>query len=75
MTGVQTCALPILDTDMEDHAVDTLRYLCMTKPITPREIKKPLTIEESAKKQLEIQRLIDNIKKENELLTKKKKQI
>ena len=27
-----------IDTDLEDHAVDTLRYLCMSRPIT-RELK------------------------------------
>jgi hypothetical protein len=62
-----------LNTEMEDHAVDTLRYLCMTKPIVPAEIKKPMTIEESVKKELEIKKLIDNIKKENEFLNKKRK--
>jgi hypothetical protein len=62
-----------LNTEMEDHAVDTLRYLCMTKPIVPAEIKKLMTLEESIKKELEIKKLIDNIKKENELLNKKRK--
>jgi hypothetical protein len=62
-----------LDTNMEDHAVDTLRYLCMTRPIIPAEIKKPLTLQESIDKQFEVQRLIDEIKKQNELLTKKNK--
>jgi hypothetical protein len=45
----------------------------MTKPIVPAEIKKPMTLEESIKKELEIKKLIDNIKKENELLNKKRK--
>lgn len=30
-----------LDTDLEDHAVDTLRYLCMSRPIT-LDVPKPL---------------------------------
>lgn len=60
-----------LNTDLEDHAVDTLRYLCMTRPIIPSKIKKPLTLEESIKKQFEVQMLIDEIKKQNELLTKR----
>jgi len=62
-----------LNTDMEDHAVDTLRYLCMTKPIIPAEIKKPMTLQESINKELEIQKLIDKIKEENKLLTKNKR--
>jgi hypothetical protein len=62
-----------LNTDMEDHAVDTLRYLCMTKPIMPAEIKKPMTLQESINKELEIQKLIDKIKEENKLLTKRKR--
>ena len=61
-----------LNTDLEDHAVDTLRYLCMSRPIVPAEIKKPLTLEESIAKQFEVQKLIDEIKKQNELLTRKK---
>jgi hypothetical protein len=28
-----------LDTDGEDHICDSLRYFCMARPITPREIK------------------------------------
>lgn len=34
-----------LDSDLEDHAVDEIRYFCMMRPIAPREIKikeKPL---------------------------------
>ena len=62
-----------LNTEMEDHAVDTLRYLCMTKPIIPAEIKKPMTLQESINKELEIQKLIDKIKEENKLLTKRKR--
>ena len=27
-----------LDTDMEDHIMDSLRYFCMSRPITPREV-------------------------------------
>ena len=61
-----------LNTDLEDHAVDTLRYLCMSRPIVPAEIKRPMTLEESIAKQFEVQRLIDEIKKQNELLTRKK---
>ena len=45
----------------------------MTRPIIPAEIKKPLTLQESIDKQFEVQRLIDEIKKQNELLTKKNK--
>jgi len=61
-----------LNTDLEDHAVDTLRYLCMSRPIVPAEIKRPMTLEESIAKELEVQKLIDEIKKQNELLTRKK---
>ena len=28
-----------LDTDLEDHIVDSLRYFCMMRPIAPREVK------------------------------------
>jgi hypothetical protein len=34
-----------LDTDLEDHICDSLRYFCMARPITPRKIaikEKPL---------------------------------
>jgi hypothetical protein len=27
-----------LDSDLEDHAVDEIRYFCMMRPIAPREI-------------------------------------
>jgi len=55
------------------HNCDTLRYLCMTKPIMPAEIKKPMTLQDSINKELEIQKLIDKIKEENKLLTKRKR--
>jgi N12 class adenine-specific DNA methylase len=28
-----------LDTDMEDHIADSLRYFCMMRPIAPRKIE------------------------------------
>ena len=34
-----------LDTDLEDHILDSIRYFCMARPIAPREIvedKKPM---------------------------------
>jgi phage terminase large subunit len=33
-----------LDSDMEDHAVDQLRYMCMARPIKPEEVKEPQPI-------------------------------
>jgi hypothetical protein len=35
-----------LDSDMEDHAVDTLRYLCMSRPIVIETPKTQLALEE-----------------------------
>ncbi len=61
-----------LDTNLEDHAVDTLRYLCMAKPIVFAIPKPPETIEENVKKQFAVQTYISNIKKQNLLLTRKK---
>jgi hypothetical protein len=46
----------------------------MTRPVVV-EIKKPMTMQESMDYQLQVQRLIDDIKKENLLLTKKNKLI
>ncbi len=31
-----------LDTDLEDHACDELRYFCMMRPIAPRQIETKL---------------------------------
>jgi hypothetical protein len=61
-----------LDTNLEDHAVDTLRYLCMAKPIVFTIPKPPETIEENIRKQFAVQTYINNIKKQNLLLTRKK---
>jgi hypothetical protein len=46
----------------------------MTRPVVV-EIKKQMTMQESMDYQLQVQRLIDDIKKENLLLTKKNKLI
>ena len=47
-----------LNSDLEDHAVDTLRYLCMTRPIIPAELEKPKTIEEMEAERFKIDKLI-----------------
>jgi hypothetical protein len=58
-----------LNSDLEDHAVDTLRYLCMTRPITPAELEKPKTIEEMEVERFKvdkiIKKMIDNNKKKH----------
>ena len=58
-----------LNSDLEDHAVDTLRYLCMTRPITPAELEKPKTIEEMEVERFKVDKLIkkmiDNNKKKH----------
>lgn len=58
-----------LNSDLEDHAVDTLRYLCMTRPITPVELEKPKTIEEIEAERFKIdkiiKKMIDNNKKKH----------
>lgn len=61
-----------LNTDLEDHAVDTLRYLCMSRPITPAEIKKPMTQDEEFKYKMQVQRLIEQIESENKKLLQSK---
>ena len=60
-----------LDTNLEDHAMDTLRYLCMARPLVIDIKAKPETIEENIKKQFAVQTYIDKIKKQNLLLTRK----
>ena len=62
-----------LNTDMEDHAVDTLRYLCMSKPLTVFEVKKPMSIEEFNNHQLSVKHFLYKIEQENKKLLKSKK--
>ena len=47
-----------LNSDLEDHAVDTLRYLCMTRPITPAELEKPKTIKEIEAERFKVDKII-----------------
>ena len=35
-----------IDTDMEDHAYDDLRYMCQSKPIAPKLAAKDIKLED-----------------------------
>jgi len=54
-----------LDTKMEDHAVDTLRYLCMSRPITIDLPKGPLEIADQWHKDFNPKNVRAQIKRKN----------
>ena len=62
-----------LDTNLEDHAMDTLRYLCMTRPIIANVYKAPEDPAKNWQRNLETKNIIDKIMSDNKKLLQNKK--
>ena len=62
-----------LDTNLEDHAMDTLRYLCMTRPIVANVYKIPEDSAKNWQRNLETKNIIDKIMSDNKKLLQIKK--